>query len=272
MTTVASQDDLRPQDFAAIRELLYRVSGIDLNEGKEGLVQTRLARRLRELGLAGYREYLDHVLADGTGSELSVMVDLLTTNKTDFFREEAHFSFLRSVVLPARPGPGMPLRIWSAGCSSGEEPYSIAILLREALPQAEADAARILGTDISERVLAVAREGVYTAAQLAGVEPALRRRYFSREGADAFRAAGPLRSMVRFARLNLMADWPMRGPFDVIFCRNVMIYFDRPTQERLVQRYWELLAPGGYLFTGHSESLNPLSHRFRYVQPAVYRR
>jgi chemotaxis protein methyltransferase CheR len=255
--------------FARIAELLHEHAGIRLREGKEGLVRARLAKRLRTLGLPDFEAYLAHVEREPTRREFTEMVDALTTNKTSFFREHAHFGVLRDEVLPACPGP---VRLWSAGCSSGEEAYTLAMVVQDALGTA-ASSARILATDISHRVLATATAGVYPAATLADVPPALRQQYW-RPSSDGTRleAAPALRALVRFGRLNLMAAWPMRGPFDAIFCRNVMIYFDKATQQALVERFRQLLRPGGYLFVGHSESLTGLTHQFRYVRPAVYAR
>ncbi|HEX5580706.1 MAG TPA: CheR family methyltransferase, partial [Gemmatimonadaceae bacterium] len=220
------------------------------------------------LGMSDFSSYLDFVQAEASGAELREMIDALTTNKTSFFREPQHFDFLRAKVLPALEG--RPLRIWSAGCSSGEEPYTLAMVLRDTLPARDADGSRILATDISARVLARARAATYTPEMLAELPPDLLRRHFAPAQGGAHRVADPVRRMVSFARLNLMATWPMRGPFDAILCRNVMIYFDKPTQSRLVARFHDLLAPGGHLFVGHSESLTGLEHGFGYVQPAVY--
>jgi chemotaxis protein methyltransferase CheR len=269
MSAAAAADTaLSAAHFREISGIVYDVAGIQLPPGKEGLVRSRLAKRLRARGLASYGEYLDLVRRPG-GDELAEMVDALTTNKTDFFREPAHFDFLRARVLP-RLGPG-PLRVWSAGCSTGEEPYTLAVVLRDALPDLARRDVKILATDISRRVLAQAKAGVYGDQAIEGVPPEPRRRHFAR-GPEGWAASDALRALITFAPLNLMGAWPMRGPFQAIFCRNVMIYFDRPTQQTLVQRFHDLLAPGGYLFVGHSESLSALSHGFTYVQPAVYRR
>ncbi len=270
----ASYDaELRPAQFAEISRTVASIAGIQLPPGKEGLVQSRLSRRLRQLGVPSFDAYLTRVRDDASGRERAEMIDLLTTNKTSFFRESAHFDLLRDTVIPAFAGAGSPIRVWSAGCSSGEEPYTIAMVLRETLAgNGTPEGARVLATDLSRRVLEHAIRGTYTDAQTADVPDALRRRYFTRE-ADGDWTVGPsLRSQVRFAGLNLLGPWPMRGPFQMIFCRNVMIYFDKPTQEALVARFHALLAPGGYLFVGHSESLTALAHEFTYVRPAVYRR
>jgi chemotaxis protein methyltransferase CheR len=255
--------------------ITYTESGIKLGPGKEGLVRGRLAKRVRAVGLDSFAEYLRLVESDAGRAELAEMVDALTTNKTNFFRESAHFDFLGGTVLPALAAAGGPARIWSAGCSSGEEPYTLAMVACERLAHPERVPVRILATDLSARVLARARAGVYTAEQLDGVPHAALEKYFERApetGPSARRIGARARGLVKFGRLNLMGAWPMRGPFEAILCRNVMIYFDKETQERLVNRYHELLAPGGYLFVGHSESLTGLRHPFAYVQPAVYRK
>ena len=264
---------LSARDFARISGLLYQVCGIHLPSGKEQLVQARLWNRVRALGLNGFGEYVDRVQAEGQGSaELSFMVDALATNKTSFFREPQHFTTLRSELRAARPGR---LRIWSAGCSTGEEPYSIAISILEERRGAARHDARILATDISSKVLDRAREAVYDPATVHDMPQAILASHFTAEPrADGpyYRVKPAARGLVRFARLNLMAPWPMQGPFDFIFCRNVMIYFDRPTQEQLIARFRDILRPGGLLFVGHSESLTGKSEGLTYVMPAVYRR
>jgi chemotaxis protein methyltransferase CheR len=278
LPALAADAELTAAQFRAISTIAREVAGIQLRAGKEGLVRSRLARRLRTLAVPSYDAYLERVAGDPR--ELAEMVDLLTTNKTSFFRERAHFDFLRDALLPHwRAHPAEPVRLWSAGCSSGEEAYTLAMVLREALHDIERRDVRILATDLSHRVLAQAREGVYGDAAVADVPPALLHRHFTRvaapsgaQGAGAWSAGPGLRQLVTFAPLNLMGAWPMRGPFHAILCRNVMIYFDKPTQQRLVERYHALLAPGGHLFVGHSESLSALTHAFAYVQPALYRR
>jgi chemotaxis protein methyltransferase CheR len=263
--------DLNAQQFAAIRDLLYETCGIKLSEGKEGLVKSRLMKRLRHLGFSDYGQYVDYLGTPDAEAERHALIDALTTNKTSFFRENQHFIFLRERILPNLPDRSK-LRIWSAGCSAGHEPFSIAMELRESMADRPQCDVRILATDISSRVLAQAREATYDADELQDIPPALAQKYFTRVHAkpNAYQVSDSIRQMVRFAPLNLMGDWPMRGPFRVIFCRNVMIYFDKPTQQWLVQRFWELLEPGGYLMVGHSESLTGSAHQFKYVQPATY--
>jgi chemotaxis protein methyltransferase CheR len=265
--------ELTPEQFTRISALLYRVCGIALRPGKESLVRARLVKRLAALGLDSFDAYLAYLDQDTSGRELVTMVDALTTNKTNFFREAQHFDYLRQRLIPQVRAVPRPLRFWSAGCSSGEEPYTLAIVLREELPDVDHRDIRILATDISTRILAVARQAVYEQETLRDLPNTVLQRYFTlvrQEPAPAYQVKESVRSMVRLARLNLMEQWPMTGPFEVIFCRNVMIYFDKKTQERLVQRFWDLLAPGGHLFIGHSEGLTAGRHAFRYVQPAVY--
>jgi chemotaxis protein methyltransferase CheR len=264
---------LTAREFQAISELMYRVSGVNLTPGKEGLVESRLAVRLRALQLDTFSDYLARVEQDRTREELTTLVDLLTTNKTSFFRESAHFEYLKRHVLPGLRARGTPARLWSAGCSSGEEPYSLAMLLTEEWAARAYGSARILATDLSTRVLAKAKAAEYEEATVADLDRLRLSRHFEvvqDTPVRRYRVRSTVRGMVAVARLNLMGPWSMKGPFDVIMCRNVMIYFDAATQERLVNRFWDLLAPGGSLLVGHSESLTALSHHFSYVQPATY--
>ena len=206
------------------------------------------------------------------------MLDAISTNLTYFFREGQHFEYLRQIALPeivARNQKSKRLRIWSAGCSSGEEPYTLAIVVGEAMRALGQWDVAILATDLSTRVLAKARAGVYEAERFREMPPQYLSAYFHVIQTRPMRlheVNDSLRRHVKFARLNLMENWPMRGPFDVIFCRNVMIYFDKPTQAKLIRRYWDILCPGGLFFVGHSESLSGIEHDFEYIQPAVYRK
>lgn len=263
--------------FDRVRRLMYEISGVNLTEGKQELVRARVAKRMRALGQASLDDYVAHVEGEGGAAELKEMVDVLTTNKTSFFRELPHFEFLRKEVLPAWVRSGKPLRLWSAGCSSGEEPYSVAMLILDEVPDAARRDVRILATDLSRTVLRRAREGRYAADVVEGISTRFRERYFQAArpvpGQErSYEVVPGVRGMVSFAPLNLMEPWPLRGPFDVILCRNVMIYFDRPTREKLIRRFRGLLAPQGHLLVGHSESLSGMSHELTYVQPAVYRR
>lgn len=264
---------LADKDFKRISEMVYSLCRINLHDGKKALVQARLNKRLRQLGIDTYPEYLELVQSDDTKRELTYMIDTLTTNLTFFFRESDHFDYLRDEVLKKiDPGKDKKLRIWSAGCSSGEEAYTLAMVAREALPDLDRMDALILGTDISTRVLAVAREGSYPEVRFRDTPAPLRNKYFEKDPARPgfCRAKSELARLIRFRKLNLMEPWPMKQPFDVIFCRNVMIYFDKQTQHELVQRYFDALRPGGVFMVGHSESLTGIQHRFRYARPTIY--
>jgi chemotaxis protein methyltransferase CheR len=269
---------LGEKEFRQISDLVYEHCGINLHDGKKELVRARLAKRLREGHFETFSAYIRHVLEDPTGREFSILVDSLSTNLTKFFREEQHFDYMRTNFLPriiaAKQGRGQPrIRGWSAGCSSGEESYSIAITLLDAIQGKGRWDVKVLATDVSTRVLERAQEGLYDRARIAPVSLPLRSKYFvhrRHNGADTYEVGPALRQLVLFRYLNLMKDWPVKGPLDFIFCRNVMIYFDKPTQGRLINRFYDLLGPGGVLFTGHSESLTGIEHPFAYVQPTIY--
>jgi len=267
---------LRDEDFAFISRFVFERCGIVLGDNKRQLVFGRLVRRLRELGLSSFAQYCQR-LRDQPEQELDPLASAISTNVTSFFREEHHFQFLAGNLVPelTARGVGSPVRIWSAGCSSGEEPYSIAMVLAETLGARAKGVARILATDLSQRALGVAQQGMYPIDRLQGVSDARRKRWFQR-GAGAndgmARVAQPVRELVTFNPLNLLEQWPMKGPFDAIFCRNVVIYFDNPTKQRLFARYAQLLAPGGYLFLGHSESLHGLSDAFDLVGRTIFRK
>jgi chemotaxis protein methyltransferase CheR len=230
-------------------------------------------KRLRVLAIPDFDSYIRFISTEQGRDELGPMIDVMTTNKTSFFREPEHFAFLKEKVLPELNGGR--IRLWTAACSSGEEAYSLAMLIRDELPGIEKRDMRILATDISKRMLEKARSAVYPEDALESLPAGYLQKYFTplRHGtARLHRVTESVRTMVLPAWLNLMDAWPMKGPFQVIFCRNVMIYFDRPTQQRLIQRFFELIEPGGYLFVGHSEGLSAISHQFRYIRPAVYRK
>ena len=270
-TSMQADCELTPAQFDRIASMLHTHAGIRMRTGKEGLVRARLVKRLRALGLTDFGAYLSVLDRDASRVEFAEMVDALTTNKTNFLREPSHFDFIREQLLPSTAGS---LRIWSAGCSTGEEPYTLAMLFNDAIASTGKRDVRILATDISQRVLTLAKAGQYAPEMLAGIPQEWIERYWIRRsgahGSMHFEATPVLRRLVHFARLNLMEHWPMQGPFDAIMCRNVMIYFDKDTQQQLIERFWALLRPGGHLFVGHSESLTGLTHRFRYRQPAVY--
>ena len=263
---------MEQQVFEAFSKIVYEKSGIVLNAGKEALVAVRVGKRMRELGLTDHREYLALVNNDRTGDEVAKLLDHISTNVTSFFREIAHFDFMRARLREWRAEGQRRFRFWSAASSTGEEPYSMAMVVAEELgPGLDA---RILATDISQRVLEKCKEGVYDAQKTSPVPVDLRQRYFSIRGTGAravYQVTKELQSLVVFKRLNLSEPpFPMKGPLDIVFCRNVMIYFDRDVRTRLVNEIYRLLRPGGFLFVGHTESLNGLATPFTSVCPAVY--
>jgi chemotaxis protein methyltransferase CheR len=252
--------------------LAKRVAGIDLAENKRSLVESRLGKRLRQLG-CDMGDYVKRLGLDRT--ELVICLDLLTTNHTFWLREADHFTDFERRVLPAH-APRRRLRIWCAATATGEEPYTIALCLARTLPDFAAWDIAILATDISTRALSRAAEALYVDERIANLSDADRRIALDQVESGppkVWRVKPELKRLVSLARLNLMDDaWPMRGPFDVIFCRNVMIYFDRPTQERLVKRLSALLVPQGTLYVGHSESLSGMEHGMKSPAPAIYTR
>jgi chemotaxis protein methyltransferase CheR len=265
---------ISPKDFDQFRSLAHQKFGLDLPDGKQQLVAARLAKKMRELSMTSFHAYYQHVVEDRTGEALTAMIDALTTNHTSFFRESAHFDFLRRTVVPLLRARSA-LNFWSAACSSGEEPYSIAFSLFDELGPEALAKVRILATDISTRVLGLAKAAVYSADRFPGVSQEQLRRYVLKgEGKhkDNYLVKRQFRELMDFRRLNLMEDLSQLGPFPAIFCRNVMIYFDRATQQDLVNRLASRLEPGGYLFIGHAESLGGIDQPLTYVQPAVYRK
>lgn len=266
---------LRDEDFNFISAFVFERCGIVLGANKRQLVYGRLLRRLRELGLGSFSEYVARLRAQ-PDDELDPLASAISTNVTSFFRENHHFEFLAQEMLPALAGDAKPrIRIWSAGCSSGEEPYSIAMVVAEVLGNRAQSIARVLATDLSVRALGVAKQGTYPLDRLQGISEQRRKRWFlSGRGGNDGQAmiVQEVRDLVQFKQLNLLHDWPIKGPLDAIFCRNVVIYFDNPTKQRLFARYAQLLAPGGYLFLGHSESLHGMSDAFDLVGRTIYRK
>lgn len=275
----AAPDDLRRDDFDFICRLVYQRSGIHLGPDKRPLVVHRLLKRVRQLGLTGLSEYCRLLRRPGNEAELDTVLDLLTTNVTHFFREPAHFEFLSRVLSAEANTPRHhrrgPFTVWSAACSSGQEPYSIAIVLAEHEHQHPGFQWRVEATDISQRMLEKATQGIYRRAELQLRQIAWLSRYFQRglgQWTGYYRVRPELRSRIRFQRWNLLqTPYPFDQPFEVIFCRNVMIYFDRATQQRVVHNLLGQLRAGGYLIVGHSESLIGLSARLRPIQPSIYR-
>jgi chemotaxis protein methyltransferase CheR len=273
--TISEGPALPPKTFERVRQLVYDTAGIDLRQGKEALVSARLYKKLRELGHGTYEAYLDEVAADQTGEALIALIDALTTNFTSFLREPAHFEFLEKEILPALAGRSR-IDIWCAASSTGEEPYSFAFTLFEVLGPAAASRCRILATDISTQALAKAREGIYQAERFEGVPQAWLPKYLLRgEGKSQgrYKIKPEVARIVDYRRLNLIEPFaPDGGPFPLISCRNVMIYFDKQTQEKTVNRLSMFLEPGGHLFIGHSESLSGIRHSLTFLKPAIYRK
>ena len=260
-------------DFKKIANILHSHAGIALAEGKAALVYSRLAKRLRTLGLRSFREYCSLVEGQQGVDERQAMMAALTTNVTRYFREPHHFDHLREVVMPklaetARRGGRV--RLWSAACSNGQEPYSMAITVLTALPEAASLDVKILATDIDPNMIAEGKAGVSREDAVAPVPLDLRRKWFKKAG-SGWEVADELRELVAFRELNLIGDWPMKGKFDVIFCRNVVIYFDEPTQERIWSRFAPALVPGGTLYIGHSERVSgPAASQFETTGLTTY--
>jgi chemotaxis protein methyltransferase CheR len=267
--------DMSDEDFQRIRRLVRERLGIALAESKRELVYGRLSRRLRALRLHDFHAYLQHI-ETGDADELQHFCNAITTNLTSFFRESHHFDFLAQQLLPElerSQGRSARLRIWSAGCSTGEEPYSIAMVLLESVPDLRGRDVRILATDIDTNVLAHARDGLYGSERLEKMDSGRVQRWFEpAPDGQKFTVRDELKQLISFRPLNLMSDWPMQGPIDVIFCRNVMIYFDRDTQRQIVTRMAALQRPDDHLILGHSESLLQVSKQYRLVGDTIHRR
>jgi len=270
--------ELRDTEFEKISQLVYSHCGIHLHDGKKELVKARLSKRIREGNFPSFADYYDYVKTGEGTDEFIAMIDSLSTNLTSFFREDGHFRALARIVpalLREQTPRGRPrLCLWSAGCSSGEEPYTMAITALDAAQGMGAEL-RILATDISTRVLKKAQQGIYPVGRVKAIPPDLLRKYFQvgqGNWAGHYRVKKNVRDLVAFQRFNLMEPMAAGDPCDVIFCRNVMIYFDKKTQDGLVNRFYNKLAKGGYLFIGHSESLTGLNHAFKYLEPSLYRK
>ncbi len=272
METRPVSELLSQHDFEKISDLAYRTCGIDLKNGKQELVQARLGKKIRQGHFESFKQYYDSVVADTTGGELIALLDALTTNFTSFLRESTHFEFLRKTILPGIKGQ---IRVWSAACSTGEEPYTIAISLLEELGLEGASRIHILASDISSNALASAERAAYEEDRFKDFPRDWPSKYLLRGSGrweGWFRIKPRIRRLVEFRRLNLMDVFHPAQPFHVIFCRNVMIYFNKATQEQVVNRFASCLEPGGYLLIGHAESLTGLKHPYEYIKPAVYRR
>lgn len=261
------------RDFKEIAALVYNACGIVLGEHKREMVYSRIARRIRERKLTDFSTYLAY-LNSHKDQEFDAFINALTTNLTSFFRESHHFDYLKKQLVPAllvQNKNSRRVRIWSAGCSTGEEPYSLAMALHELFPS-NWDV-KILATDLDSNVLKKAHTGVYSAANVNGLDDALLKRWFlkSKDG-ESYKVKPKLQQLIFFKRLNLLQDWPMKGPFDLILCRNVVIYFDKDTKDLLFKRYAKILAPHGHLFLGHSETMGKEHTEFKNLGKTMYQK
>lgn len=263
------------KEFRFLAELANKRTGIVLAEHKKDMVYSRLVRRLRALGLRSFAEYCELMQGEQGQEEIGNLVNAITTNLTSFFREKHHFEHLRDTVLAplaARPPSPKRLRIWSAGCSAGMEPYSLAMTVKSAFKDLQNWDAKILATDIDTNMLKTGSEGEYDAGQYENIPPAFRGDVARAGNGDRIRMSDELKRLLAFKHLNLLESWPMKGPFDAVFCRNVVIYFDKPTQARLFNRIADLIVPGGWLYIGHSENLFKVCDRFELVGRTIYRK
>ncbi len=271
--------ELTDQEYRQISDLVYQKFGISLGNKKQALIKGRLQKVIRQFGFSSFGDFFDYVLKDRSGKALSILIDRLSTNHTYFYRENGHYQFLMKQVLPEleeklKANRELGVRFWSAGCSSGEEAYTLAFILLDYFGKEHSRwKLGVLGTDISEQMLLKARQGIYSAENVFRLPEQWKRKYFRQLPSGQWQVVEEVRKMVLFRRLNLMrSTFPFKRKFQVIFCRNVMIYFDRPTREQLIARFYHYLAEGGYLFIGHSESIGRDNPYFTYVRPAVYRR
>ncbi|MEI6564317.1 MAG: protein-glutamate O-methyltransferase [bacterium] len=268
-STVETESGLDPRTFRRIAEIVYQKAGIVLGEKKEALVAARLGKRMRQLGLTRYSEYLTLLENSPEEGEPIEMLNAISTNVTQFFREPAHFKRMADWLMQWHAAGQTRFRMWCAAASSGEEPYCMAMMVREHLPP-ELDV-RILATDLSTRALAEAKAGLYSGTDISPIPQPLRDRYFKPAQGGVYRVSDELTTLIKFARLNLShPPFPMQGPFDVIFCRNVMIYFDNDVRRRLLEECHRLLRVDGYLVVGHAESLSGLLGAFKPLEPSIY--
>jgi len=267
---------LTDREFNQIRKLVIEHTGIALSDAKRNLVYGRLAKRLRKMEIGDFGSYIQLLESPMGKDELANFTNAITTNLTSFFRENHHFEYLKSNVIPnllRLNADTKKIRIWSAGCSTGEEPYSIAMTIREMIPESRGWDIKILATDLDTNVLAHANAGIYSLEKINNVSKARMKRFFLRgkgEQRDDIKIRSELQNMIRFRQLNLMDPWPIKNQFDIIFCRNVVIYFDKPTQKVLFKRYHELLKDTGHMFIGHSETMFKVSDDFKLIGNTTY--
>ena len=260
--------------YETVKRLVYEKAGIDLSAGKQQLIAARLAKLVRLHKLRSYDEYVEQLLADRTTNSLVELIDAISTNFTSFLREPAHFDFMRKTVLPAIKDRS-EIRVWCAASATGEEPYSLVFTAYEELGPLTGRSFRLLATDISTKALATARKGIYSQDRFTPVPKDWLPKYLlrgERESAGLFQVKPEIRQQVEFKQLNLIESFDLHATFPLISCRNVMIYFDKPTQQRVMDRLVAHLEPGGYLFIGHSDGLAGVNHPLRFIQPAIYQK
>jgi len=263
-------------DFEIIKDIVYKESGINLSDAKQDMVYSRLARRLRVLKLTDFKDYCNY-LDTHQQDELFHAINAITTNLTHFFRENHHFDLLKERIIPdlvKNQHRGKRLRVWSAGCSTGEEAYSIAMSIKDSLPNHSQWDCKILATDLDTNVIDTCIAGIYDEKRIESIDQRNTKRWFRAHPTQPRKVVidEELKKNITFKQLNLMNDWPIKGPFDVIFCRNVVIYFDKPTQQKLFARYYDLLTPGGYLLLGHSEQLGKMQEKFEVLGKTSFRK
>lgn len=264
---------LQDSEFSRLVDFIKSYYGINL-ESKRHLIEGRLGNLVEEKGFKSFHAYFDRVFDHNSREELETLLNKLTTNHTFFMREEEHFAFFQKTVLPqlAQSVKDKDLRIWSAGCSSGEEPYTLAMILQDYFSQEAGWDKKLLATDICVEVLERAVAGIYSREDLERMEASWRNKYFYRTGPDSYQINEKLRKEIIFRIFNLMDDFPFRRKFHVIFCRNVMIYFDQETKDRLIRKFYDMTEQGGYLFIGMSESIRREESAYTYIMPSVYRK
>lgn len=267
---------LGDEEFRFLASLIYDRTGIVVGDNKRNLVYSRLARRIRALKLKSFQDYCELLESPEGESEMPEALNAVTTNLTKFFRENHHFDHLRQEVVPKLFSAGRHssrIRFWSAGCSSGQEPFSIAMTVNDAVPNLKSYDFKILATDLDSNMIAKCRSGAYVAREIENIPPATQKKYLSAGAQDGTVVFDPaIQKLITFNQLNLLKTWPMKGPFDIIFFRNVVIYFDLETQRDILDRMWSLLSNDGYLYVGHSENLSRVTDRFALIGRTIYRK
>jgi len=269
---MSASESLRNDDFSFLQDLIYQKTGIVIGDHKKEMIYRRLSKRMRDLNMLSLDDYCN-ILRSDSHQEMNNFINAVTTNLTSFFRENHHFEFLKNDYLPDFIKKGeRRLRVWSSACSTGEEPYSIAMIMRDALGnKINSLDAKLLATDLDTQVVQTARNGIYGADRLKDLSSQIKSKWFSETNIPGKYLVSPsLKEIITFNKLNLLGPWPMRGEFDVIFCRNVLIYFDKPTQEKLVKRFYDVLKVGGVLMLGHSESVLKGSEDFEHLGKTIY--